>query len=169
MKNIVLRNGIISGVIVAGLMVTGVTLMKDNPDFDSAEILGYLGMLLSFTFIFVAVFQQRKAQQGSITFGKGFTVGVLVSLIAGLIYATTWEIYFTNWGSNFMEVYSQDSLQRLADSGASESDIEMAKQQSMVMIENYKNPFFRFAMTLVEIVPLGIVISLIAALILKKK
>jgi hypothetical protein len=169
MKNIVLKNGIISGVIVAGLMVTGIALMKDNPDFKSAEILGYLGMLLSFSFIFVAIFQQRKAQGGLITFGKALTVGVLVTLIAGLIYAVTWEIYFTNWGSNFMEVYSRDSLQKLAETGASESDIEIAKQQTVIMIENYKNPLFRFGMTLVEIVPLGIVISLIAALIFKKK
>jgi hypothetical protein len=169
MKNIVLRNGIISGVIVAGLMVTGIILMKDNPDFKSAEILGYLGMLLSFSFIFVAIIQQRKAQEGTITFGKALQVGVLVSLIAGLIYACTWEIYFTNWGSNFMEVYTNDSLQKLAESGASAEAIELAKQQSQAMVENYKNPFFRFGMTLVEIVPLGIVISLIAALILKKK
>lgn len=169
MKKIVLTYGLIAGVITASLMILTMVFLDKNPNFESAEIIGYLGMLIALSMIFVAVFQLRKVQNGKITFGNAFLTGLFVSLIAGFIYALTWEIYYTNFANDFMEVYSQNSLQKLQESGASEAEIQLATQKSMEMMEYYKNPLFRFGMTLMEIVPVGIVLSLIAALIFKRK
>jgi amino acid transporter len=169
MKRIVLIYGLIAGAITASLMILTMIFLDKNPDFESAEIIGFLGMLIALSMIFVAVFQHRKIQEGKITFGKAFMTGLYVTLIAGFIYSLTWEIYYTNFANDFMEVYAQNSLQKLRESGASEADIELEAQQSAIMMGYYKNPFFRFGMTLMEIVPIGIVLSIIAGLIFKRK
>jgi hypothetical protein len=169
MKRIVLKYGVIAGLITASLMILTMIFLDKNPDFEAAEVIGYLGMLIALSMVFVAVYQHRKVQDGKITFSKAFLTGLYVSLIAGFIYALTWEIYYTNFANNFMEVYAENNLQKLRESGVSEAEIELATQQSASMIEYYKNPFFRFGMTLMEIVPIGILLSLIAGLIFKRK
>ena len=82
MKRIVLIYGIIAGIIVSALMLLTMPFGQENPDFENSEIIGYLGMFVSLSMIFVAVYQHRKQNGGTISFGKAFLTGLFVTLIA---------------------------------------------------------------------------------------
>ena len=69
---------------------------------------------------------------------------------------------------DFMKQYSDYSLQKLKAEGASSAEILIKTKEMNSMVQFYKNPFLRFLMTIAEILPVGILISLIAAAILKK-
>src|SRR5690349_19857432 len=93
MKRIVLIFGLIGGVIVTSLML--LMLPETKEDFKSGEIIGYSTMLIALSSIFFAIKLHRdKNLGGSITFGKGFLLGLYITLVAGVIYSIGWEIYY---------------------------------------------------------------------------
>ncbi|MEX1187805.1 MAG: DUF4199 domain-containing protein [Bacteroidia bacterium] len=169
MRRIVIIYGIIAGLIVSVLMLLTMPFEQENPNFDNSQTFGYLGMLVAFSMIFVAIIQHRKQSGGHITFGKAFLIGLFITLIAGLFYAITWEIYLSSSGLDFMKVYSEEVISKMEASGESAQAIESAKTEMLSMAEMYKNPFIRFGFTLMEIVPVGLLISLIAGFSLKRK
>lgn len=86
------------------------------------------------------------------------------------MYALTWEGYYTLTDSDFMEVWQQHQLDTMTKNGATEAELAEARSEQQAMAENYKNNFFvRFGFTLTEILPVGLIITLVSAGILKKR
>jgi hypothetical protein len=170
MKKTVITFGLIAGVIVTALMYITIPFTHESKDFENGEVLGYLSMLIAMSMIFFAIKAYRdKHLGGTIKFGKGFLVGLYITLIAGVVYGIGWEVYYQNWGGNFMEEYAAFYAEKMKASGATEAAIQAEMDNFKNMSELYKNPFVRFAWTLFEIVPVGIVVSLLCAAILRKK
>jgi len=163
MKNIILKNGIIAGIIVSLFMASMTLYMKANPETEPSMIIGFAGMIVSFAFIFIGIKQQREANNGTISFGKAFLNGFLIALIASIIYVIVWLFIYYNIFPNFIEHYSQMMIDK-----AKPEDLATVTAEMNQYKEWYKSPIMIILLTLMEILPLGIVISLIAALILKK-
>src|ERR1051326_5276887 len=93
MKKIVLVCGLIAGLIVSSLMVITIAACYNNPNFQSNMVLGYASMILSFSAIFVGIKMFRdKYNGGVITFGRAFTIGLFITLIASTIYVLAWLV-----------------------------------------------------------------------------
>jgi hypothetical protein len=168
MKKVVLTFGLIAGILVVGLMFF--TLPKEKQDFEMGEILGYATMLVALSSIFFGIKTLRdRYEGGTITFQRAFLCGLYITLIASFIYAFGWEFYYQNSGANFMTQYSAAQMDKLKASGASDKEILLAMDKMKSMMEYYRNPLIRFFMTLMEILPVGLLISLISAAILRKK
>lgn len=169
MTKIVLIFGLISGVIAGGLMWLLVTFVKsDGVDFDNAVFVGYATMIIALSMVFFGIKSYRDNHGGRITFVKGLQVGILISLISAVCYAACWEIYYPSVGQEFMEKYTTYHLDKMRAEGASETEIEQARAESRQFSEMYKNFFVRFAFSLMEIVPVGIVVTLISAALLRR-
>ena len=86
MKKTVLTFGFISGAIMA-VMMFGTMLLIRNIGFDKAEIVGYTGMVLAFLMVFFGIRSYREnISGGTITFGRAFAVGILITLISCICY-----------------------------------------------------------------------------------
>ena len=168
MKKIILTYGLSAGIIsILGYVFTTATGEKDM---TLSMIYGYTSMILGFSLIFVAVKKYRDTTaSGSITFGKAFLIGLYISLIASVIYVSVWLYYFYNHFPDFAEKYSVQMLEQMRKAGESAAAIEKKRVEMAEFSENYKNPFFNAMVTSTEILPIGIIISLIAAAILKRK
>jgi hypothetical protein len=141
-----------------------------NPDFKGSEIIGFTGMFIAFIFIFIGIKSFRdKQNNGVISFGTGFKIGLLISLIASTMYVLTWMIECHFFFPDFMEKYAAQAIEEAQRSGQSAMEIEATKQEMNKYIEWYKNPILLMALTYMEILPIGLVITLFSALILKKK
>ena len=81
MKKIVITFGLISGAILSLMMVATIPFM-DRIGFQRAEVIGYTTMVLSFLMVFFGIRSYRDAIGGSITFGRAFKVGILITLIS---------------------------------------------------------------------------------------
>ncbi len=169
MKKIVLTCGLIAGAIVTAIMAISISFFDKNHT-ESSEILGYASMILSFSLIFVGVkiFRDRH-NGGSVTFGKAFLIGLYISLIASTIYVVVWALEYKYVFPDFMDNYSACMVSKAKASGASPEKIDAQIKQLAMYRDMYKSPIFFTLMTYAEILPVGLVISLIAALILKKK
>lgn len=171
MRKIILTYGLIAGAIVAGLMFITLPLWKNGIlTFDNGEIVGYTTMVISLSMIFFGVKSYRdNHSNGVITFGKAFKIGILITLIAGAMYALAWEVSYATVMSDFFGKMQEHYFSEMKERGASEQELQKAKEQMATFAEYYKNPVIRFGMTLMEILPVGILISLISAALLRKK
>lgn len=171
MKKIILLNGLIAGAIVSAmLLITQYIFRVNNTTLDYGMLIGFSTMIISLSLIFVAIKSYRdQHQNGIITFGKAFQIGILIAIITSLMYATTWEIYFNTAGSDFVEWYSKAQLDKMVEEGASEAEVTEMKTSLEQLATIYQNPLMRFSMTLLEIFPVGLIITLISAGLLRKK
>jgi|APTNR8051073442_1049403.scaffolds.fasta_scaffold01609_9 hypothetical protein len=162
MKKVILTYGLIAGVIVAGLMDASILLVKDHGQLGM--VIGYLSMLIAFSFIYVGVKKYRDNELGGvIKYGHAFLVGLGIASIGALIYIINWEVYmyFTNY--TFMEEYSKSAIEAARAKGMAAAEIAKYQAEMAPMIEAYKSPFYRMLFTSSEILPVGLVVSLIVA------
>jgi hypothetical protein len=68
-----------------------------------------------------------------------------------------------------MEKYSVAMLDKLKASGASQIEIDKETKEMASFVRMSKNPLFTAMMTYVEILPVGLIVTLISSLILKRK
>ncbi|MCF6406906.1 DUF4199 domain-containing protein [Chitinophaga filiformis] len=171
MKKNVLIFGLISGLIITTMMVATSLSCYNNPEgFKGNEVVGYAGMLIAFAFIFVGIKNYRdRYNQGTITFGKAFKVGFYIALVASTFYVLTWLVEYYLFVPDFMDKYTAHVMNEARTSGATEAELA-AKAKNMEWYQSmYKSPIFVILLTFAEVLPLGIVVALISALILKRR
>jgi len=168
-KKIVFTFGIIAGTINTGIAALLFVIVGDELMHANAEWLGYLVMIIALSMIFVGVKQYRdKHLGGVIKFGKAFLVGLYIALVAGAVYVGAWEVYMQTSGENFIETYQSSLLDNMRENGATEEEITAKKVDLEYFADIYRNPFLRVLVTLSEILPVGLLISLISAALLRK-
>lgn len=171
MKKIVLTFGLISGGIISAMTAIMLPLcMNGTIDMDNSEIIGYSSMVLAFLLVFFGIRSYREnVAGGTITFGKAFKVGILITLITCAVYVVAWEIVYFNFIPDFMDRFAALSIQKLRDQGASDAAIATATKDMARFKELYKNPLFNIGVTFMEIFPVGLIVTLISSAILRRK
>jgi hypothetical protein len=169
MKKIVLTYGLISGAIAALMMFATIPFMGRVP-YEYLTALGYTTFVVSFLMVFFGIRSYReKVGGGTITFGRAFKVGILITLISCVIYMFSWEFIYRNFLPDFLEKYSNYMVEKQRAAGATPEQLNQLAQESQQFIEMYKNPFVRLASSMMEAFPVGLLLTLISALILRKK
>jgi uncharacterized membrane protein YhaH (DUF805 family) len=159
--------GLIAGIIVVIPMLLGA---MTNPEgmIAGGHALGYLMMLIALSTIFVGVKRYRDgARGGVIKFLPAFLVGLGITAVAGVIYVIGWEVTLAVTNYEFMEIYSRTMIEAERAKGVSGPDLDAFIAQMQSMTEQYRNPAFRLPITFLEIFPVGLIISLIAAALLR--
>jgi hypothetical protein len=171
LKKIVLTFGLISGAIVAALMAITVPLcMNGHVGFDKSEIIGYSSMVLAFLMVFFGIRSYRdNVGGGRITFGKAFQVGILITLISCVVYVVTWEIVYFNFIPGFVDSYAAHTLQKMREHGDSAAAIAEKVKEMAQFKKLYANPFYNVGMTFMEIFPVGLIMTLVSAGILRRR
>ena len=168
MKKTVLTFGLISGA-VSSVMMLATLPFVDRIGFDRGEILGYTTIVLSFLLVFFGVRSYRENSGGTMTFGRGFMVGLLITLVSCACYVVTWEIIYFKLMPEFGEKYSAYTIEHLKASGASQQAIEASVRERQGFKQMYDNPWMNAAITFTEPFPIGLVVTLISAAVLRKK
>lgn len=171
MKKNVLIFGSIAGLILTGMMIWTSVVCYNNPEsFKGNDIVGYASMILVFSLIFVGVKNYRdKYNNGVISFGKAFKTGMYISLIAATMYTLVWVIEYYLFIPDFFDKYTAHVLWEAREDGATAAELT-EKTKEMANFKNlYKNPLLMVVITYSEVLPIGLIVALIAALILKRK
>ncbi|MGA7784584.1 MAG: DUF4199 domain-containing protein, partial [Candidatus Acidiferrales bacterium] len=106
---------------------------------------------------------------GHITFAKAFGVGILITLISCVFYVATWEVLYHTVFPDFMDKYSAYMISKAQSSGASAQAVQAKINEMQQMKVMYANPIYNVLMTFIEPFPVGLVITLISAAVLRKK
>ena len=158
--------GIVAGLITALWLIINFSVLDSN--FELAEFFGYASMIIAFSTIFFAVRSIRTKNGGNITFGKAFQIGLGITLTATVIYIIAWMIISNTIAKDFMDQYVTQSIEKLQISGIDQAEIDKKIIKLNQMKEMYKNPLVKIGMTFLEIFPVGFLVTLISAFLLKK-
>lgn len=174
MRKVTLIFGLLAGVIVSVFMVIIMGLCENGKiSFDNSDFIGYGSMVIALSMIFFGIKSYRDNYlNGAIKFGKGLQVGMLITLIATLIYAVAGETYYQidpEGQAAFMDKYADHHINKMKENGASPAAIDQKVKEMADLKEMNKHPLIRFVMTLAIILPVGIVVTLISAAVLKRK
>lgn len=165
-----LRYGAISGLVVVGVIVAGM-MYAGGPGgghASSSMWFGYLTMILALSTIFLAIRDYRNKKLGGvIKFLPAFGLGLLVAAVAGVVYVIAWESFLAVSHYPFMENYVSTMIQNQRDAGVTGAELDAYIAQMEEMKVMYANPLFRLPMTFIEIFPVGLIIALISAAILR--
>ena len=169
MKKIVLTFGLIAGVILSVFMVATIPFV-DRIGFDYGMVIGYSTMVLAFLLVFFGIRSYREnVGGGQISFGRAFSVGILIVLIASVMYVVTWEILYYNVIPDFADKYTAHLLEKSRAAGASPEQLAAEQEKMNSMKWMLSNPLINGAVTLLEPLPVGIVLTLVSAAILRRR
>lgn len=159
--------GGIAGVIAVSVISAMIGMGLTSHD-ETAMLVSYLVMLIALSLIFVGVKRYRDVECGGvIRFGKAFLLGLGMAATAGILYAIGWEIFTAASGYDFMAEYSASILERMRAEGATAAAIEAQAAELRAFAETYRNPLFRVPMVFVEIFPVGLLVALLSAALLR--
>lgn len=167
MPRIILIFGLAAGLIVALPMC----LLVANAEPGSAatsHFTGYLIMVLALSLIFFGVKRLRDRELGgAIRFAPALLAGLGISAVAGVIYVIGWEITLAVTDFAFMDSYSNAAVEAARAKGASAAEVEAVIAEMDEFRRQYANPLIRLPVTFIEIFPVGVLISLISAALLR--
>jgi len=169
MKKTVLTFGLISGLMISVLMDSSLLLAnKIGP--GHSMLIGYTIMVASFLLIYFGIRSYRdNTLAGEISFGRALACGLLITLITTLCYVATWEILYFKFMPHFMDGYFAAQIHKV-QSAALDPAAAAAQVAAIQRFQQlYQNPFVNMAYTFIEPLPVGLIITLISAAILRRK
>lgn len=164
----ILKYGLIAGGVVGGISFTIFTFGGEH-NFDYGMLIGYATMLVALSAVFVGIKQYRDQELGGvIRFWPAFGMGVAMSLIAGILYVLSWEASQAITGGDFITAYSDYMIEQARAKGESAAAIAKMTAEMAQFKVQYANPWFRLPMVFAEIFPVGVLVSLVSAGLLRR-
>lgn len=168
MNRNVLIFGLVLGAILCGNMIYMVHLCYTNPDFKSNDVIGYTALIVIFSLVFFGVRNYRNKELGGIiSFGKAFKTGALIALAGATMYVVVWLFYYYLVVPDYLDKYIAHVLKEVAQEKP--ADLAAKTKEMASFKEMYKNTFFVIIITYAEVLPIGLIVALVSALVLKKK
>ena len=168
MTRLILIYGAIAGAIVAVPMVVLMLTLTEDTAPDNGALFGYLTMIVALTTVFLGIKHYRdKILGGVIRFWPALALGLAISAVAGVIYVIGWEISLAFSGFDFGAAMSKMMLDAARARGATELELQDVAAQAEAFARMYENPLYRVPITFVEIFPVGVLISLVSAALLR--
>jgi hypothetical protein len=159
--------GSLAGLAVIATIMAGIYLSA-RVHFLSSVWFGYLVMLVALTFIFVGVKRYRDIERGGvIRFLPAFGMGLAIAVIASLTYVLVWEAYLAATHYSFMDDYTAGILRAKRAAGVHGEALAREVAKLDALRAQYANPLFRLPMTFMEIFPVGLVVALVSAGLLR--
>ncbi len=174
MKKVVLIFGVIAGLVLAGIgYLLSSLCANDTISLDHGEIYGYTIMAVALSMIFFGIKSYRdNVGKGTITFWKGIQIGLLITLIASVFYfagAEAFNIANPGFYDKVMTKFTQMQTEKMRQAGAPQEEIDKTIKFAGDMAKAMENPFIFYAICLMELSPVGIIITLLSAAILRRK
>ena len=168
-KKIILTFGGLSGLLSIAMMWATLPFI-DTIGFDKGAIVGYTAIVISFLFVFFGVKAYRQSLDGApLTFGNAFGVGLLITLISCICYVGSWMVMEQTVMPDFIDKYSDYVLNQLRSSGATQAAIDAQTSEMAKFRVMYENPLWVAAFTFLEPFPVGLLVTLVSAIVLRRK
>jgi hypothetical protein len=166
MARIIFIYGLVAGLIIIAGIIGTVALAGDQP--HGNVWLGYLIMLLGMSAVFLGVKRYRDHERGGvIRFLPALGVGLAIALLASLAYVLVWEIYLAATDYAFMDQYITATLEARRAEGLSGEAYRQLEASHREMAVAYQSPLYRLPMTFAEIFPVGLLVSIVSAILLR--
>lgn len=160
--------GAIAGLLVGIPLFALMVATAGQPPLTYGALIGYTTMLIALSTIFVAIKRQRDIDGGGvIRFWPALGLGLGIAAVAGLIYVLCWEAALAVTQTDFIGDYAEAMIEQERAKGASAEALAKLRAEMDSFRTSYANPLFRLPMTFAEIFPVGVLVSLVSAGLLR--
>ena len=170
MKETVLRYGFYA--ILAILILTAIhvfVLMPPAISYAAAEVVGYLTMTLSMVFVFFGIKHYRdQVNNGSLSFGEGLKIGLLIALGPAVFFSLFDLLYVKVINPGWTDEYYGHYVQEATKSTPA-SELPDKLKQIKDQREFFDNPVMLFLVMFVTVFIIGLIVSTISALTLRRQ
>ncbi len=162
--------GTVAGLIVGSILFGTTVAMADQPpSMGVGMAIGYTSMLIALSAIFVGVKRHRDdALGGVIRFWPAFGMGLGISVVAGVFYVLAWEAALAVTGLDYGAKFAEHLIAQRRAEGASAAELARITAEMKAFSVQYADPLYRMPMTFTEIFPVGVLVSLISAALLRR-
>lgn len=169
MLRTILKYGLIAGLVVGGFELATFALFPGGPPLKYGMVIGYTTMLIALSAVFVGIKRHRDLDRGGVIgFWPALGVGLGISFIAGIFYVAAWEAVQSMMHLDFANSYAQAVIASQKAKGASAEALAKLTAEMEAFKVQYANPMFRLPMTFAEIFPVGVLVSLVSAGLLRQ-
>lgn len=169
MRKVVLTFGLIAGAILSAMLLVSVPF-QEQIGFENGATIGYTTMVIAFLMVFFGVQSYRdNVAGGTVTFGRAFVVGLLITAVATACYVATWEVIYYRLAPDFGDKYAAYAIEKAKRDGATEAEIAAQAKEMAAFMELYKNPLVNIAITAIEPLPVGLVFTLVTAGVVSRR
>lgn len=169
MTNIIFLFGTLAGLIVITGMIATIVAAGGNPEmWDHTLWLGYLIIFVALSMVFFGVKRYRDRDLGGvIKFIPALMMGIGIVVVAGVIHVLVWEVYLAATNYGFIDSYATAMIEAERAKGLAGADLDAKIREFETFKVQYQDPLFRVPLTFLEIVPVGLLIALVTAAILR--
>lgn len=168
MNPTILKFGVFSGlagaVLFLGPFVIDPEISFDSESMARGEIIGYSAMFLSMTLVFFGVRARGKEVEGPYSFMEALKTGLLITVVSVAVFylgnVLLYEVIHPDFLETFFDGYREYSI----ETGASAEEIAQLNASEKMFTNGYLYGLLMASSTLL----MGLVISLISALLLKR-
>ena len=89
-------------------------------------------------------------------------------MISSACYVGTWEIVYFKFMPGFAKKYAAHMVEHAKASGASQQKMDETERKAKQFKQMYDNPAINVALTFMEVFPIGLMVTLVSAGILRK-
>lgn len=169
MKKTVLVYGLTSGVLASALMFAATPFILAK-ELGTSDVIGYSSIVLVGLLIFFGVRSYRRnVGQGKLTFRRGFLVGLGITLVSCAVYLAAFQLLYYVIHPGIGEVYGECMVERAERSGATPAEVEETEELAARIVALYENPWSNVALTLLEPLPVGLVLTTLSAAVLRRR
>jgi uncharacterized protein DUF4199 len=163
----ILSYGVIAGLIV-GVPLSMIVTLGGHQPMAYGMLIGYLTMLIGLSTVFVAVKRHRDTELGGvIRFWPALGLGLGISVVASIVYVLTWESTVALLHLDFATTYANSLIEQEKAAGVTGEALAKFTAEMEQFKKDYANPLFRLPMTFAEIFPVGVLVSLVSAALLR--
>ena len=168
MTSFIFRYCIIAGLIIGIPMVWRMLAAKPGEVPVVGMLLTYLVMIVALTAVFIGVKAYRdKVLGGVIRFLPALGLGIGISAVASVIYVLCWEFSSAYSSFDFVAFYKAYMVDAVKAGNPTPEQLQKAMADADAFAVMYANPLYRMPMTFIEMFPVGVIVSLISAAILR--
>ncbi|HWA04604.1 MAG TPA: DUF4199 domain-containing protein [Rhizomicrobium sp.] len=163
----ILTYGTVAGLAV-GIPLSVITIGFGGHNLSYGMLIGYTLMLIALSAVFLGVKRYRDVDQGGVIgFWKALALGLGISAVAGILYVVSWEVACAVTGMDFANSYAAALIAQKKAAGVSGAALAKFVAEMNEFKVQYANPFYRLPMTFTEIFPVGVLVSLVTAALLR--
>jgi len=164
----ILSYGVVAGLIAGIPLSVLVIAMDGQPPMQYGMVIGYLTMLIALSAVFIAIKRYRDTELGGVIgFWPALGIGLGITVVAGIIYVAAWESAVAITHLDFGTAYANALIDQEKAKGVSGEALAKFTAEMEAFKKQYANPLFRLPMTFAEIFPVGVLVSLVSAGLLR--
>ena len=168
MKKTIVKYGLYS-LLAAAVLFLLALLLGQGVSYSTQEVIGYTTMVVSLVFVFFGIKHYRdRVNEGKISFGKALLIGFLISLFAGVGFGIVDYIYTAWINPDFAQEYLAGVTAEMK-ANLPADEYETAKAALEQQMEQYGGSGFWAFIMFVTVAMIGLIISVLSALILSRK